>query len=281
MKGSLHIAFEKTQTGVTVLHLRRQDPPWRVVRAFTGSSGEALVHLHNVSGGVLSGDQLELSATLSPGARAQITTTGATRIYRRRAGAGEAQSTAYFNLAEGSLLELLPDTIIPYGGSAFAQKTTVNLAQGATLFWWEALAPGREASGEVFRFEQLRMETEIRAEGVPIAIDRALLNPHLRPLDPVARLGNCRHLATLYCCRAGEALATWRRLEECLNSISSRLMEAEDGVRWGISPLVRDGVLVRGISPHGPALLSGLREFWKAARLLLTGEPASLPRKIY
>jgi hypothetical protein len=31
----------------------------------------------------------------------------------------------------------------------------------------------------------------------------------------------------------------------------------------------------------GPALVAGLREFWRAARLLLTGESASLPRKIY
>lgn len=252
-----------------------------MVRAFAGPSGEALVHLHNVSGGVLSGDQLELRATLSPGARAQITTTGATRIYRRRTGAAEAHSSAHFELAEGSLLELLPDAVIPYSGSFFGQKTTIDLAAGATLFWWETLAPGREASGEVFRFEQLRMDTEIRAAGIPIAIDRALLNPRLRPLDSAARMGECRYLGTLYVCRAGEPTATWRRLEECLNSLASRFMEAEYGVRWGISSLIRDGVVVRGMAPGGPSLIGALREFRQAARLLLTGESASLPRKIY
>ena len=281
MNGTLHLAFEKADTGATVLHLRRQEPPWRVIRAFAGPSGEALVHLNNVSGGVLSGDQLELRVTLSAGSRAQITTTGATRIYRQAAGAREAHSTAHFELAENSLLELLPDAMIPYAGSAFAQTNTVNLAAGAALFWWEYLTPGREASGEVFRYDQLRMETEIRAGGAPIAIERAFLNPRLRPLESVARLGECRHLATLYVCRAGEPPATWSRLEAQLNSIAAGLMEAQDGVRWGVSPLIRDGVVVRGMAPAGPALVGGLRQFWQEARLLLTGESASLPRKIY
>jgi urease accessory protein len=278
MNGSLYLAFEKAQTGATILHLRRQEPPWRVIRAFLGRSGEALVHLNNVSGGVLSGDQLELRASLAPGARAQITTTGATRLYRSKA---EANSSAHFELDHGSQLELLPDAIIPYAGSAFTQRTTVNMSAGATLFWWETLSPGREASGEIFRFEQLRIETEIRAHGTPIAIDRAVLRPQTRPLDSVLRLGDCRHLATFYVCRAGAPASVWQRLIVCLDSVADRLMEAKDGVRWGVSSLIRDGVVVRGMSPGGPALIGGLREFWQAAKLLLTGEPASLPRKIY
>ncbi len=243
------------------------------------------MHLHNVSGGVLSGDQLELRATLLPRARVQMTTTGATRIYRRRGamadGRRESHCTAHFDIGEDGLLELLPDAIIPYGGSAFSQKTSMNLAPGATLFWWETLAPGREASGEIFRYEQLRMETEIRAGGTPIAIDRAIVQPGLRAVQSAARMGDCRHLATFYVCRCGEPAATWRRLEERLNVVAERLMEAGDGVRWGISSLIRDGAVVRGMAPGGRALIGGLREFWQAARLLLTGEPASLPRKVY
>jgi len=219
----------------------------------------------------------------------QITTTGATRVYRSRADAADSQraahSTAYFDLAEESLLELLPDVLIPYAGSHFAQSTTVNLAAGATLLWWEVLAPGREASGEVFAFDQLRMETEIRAGGIPIAIDRMHLEPRLRPLESAARLGSCRYLATLYVCRAGEPAATWRRLEEQLagrlGALARACAEPPDRVIWGISSLTCDGLVVRGISQSGAALVNGLRECWRAARLLLTGEPASLPRKIY
>jgi len=261
------------------LRLRRQEPPWRVLRAFAGGSRQALVHLNNTSGGVLGGDRLDLRAELSAGARVQITTTGATRIYRARAGVAEAHSTAHFDLGEDSLLELLPDPLIPYAGSRFAQSTTVNLAPGATLFWWEVLAPGREASGEVFAFEHLRMEAEIRAGGIPIAIDRMHLDPRLRPLESVARMGACRYLATLYVCRAGEPATTWRRLQEQL--VEHSCTESPDGVIWGIGSLTCDGLMVRGMARCGATLVAGLREFWRAARLLLTGESASLPRKIY
>jgi len=116
---------------------------------------------------------------------------------------------------------------------------------------------------------------------VPAAIDRAVIEPRERSPQAAARMGECRHLATLYACRAGEAAATWRAMEQCLAQVAGRLTEAADGVRWGISPLVRDGVVARGMSPHGAALAGGLRELWQAARLLLTGEPATPPRKVY
>jgi urease accessory protein len=251
------------------------------VRAFRGPTGQALVHLNNTSGGILGGDRLDLRAELAPGARAQITTTGATRIYRSRAGALESLSTAHFELAEDTLLELLPDPVIPFAGSRFAQSTTVNLAAGATLFWWEILAPGREAAGEVFAFEDLRIETEIRAGGFPIAIDRMHLQPQARPLESPARMGPYRHLASLYVCRAGEPAATWRSMEEQLGVQNCACTEQPDGVVWGIGLLTCDGLVIRGMSRSGAALVAGLREFWRAARLLLTGEPASLPRKIY
>jgi hypothetical protein len=57
--------------------------------------------------------------------------------------------------------------------------------------------------------------------------------------------------------------------------------ESPDGVIWGISSLTCDGLVVRGMARCGTPLVTGLREFWRAAGLLLTGEPATLPRKIY
>lgn len=278
LNGRLHLAFEKRSDGQTIVRLRRQEPPWRVLRAFAGATGQALVHLHNTSGGVLGGDRLELRSEIAAGARVQLTTTGATRIYRPRQEAPDAQSHAHFELGPDSLLELLPDSVIPYGGSRFRQSTSVNLAAGATLFWWETLAPGREAAGEIFEFDRLRIDTEIRSGGIPIAIERMHLAPRQRPLESVARMGAYRHLATLYVCRAGEPAVTWQRLEE---QLSPACTEPQDGVIWGISSLTRDGLVVRGMAQCGAALVGGLREFWRAARLLLTGETASLPRKVY
>src|SRR5207245_5131709 len=81
MAALLWLRFED-RGGETILRLKQQQPPWRVIRGFPSGSGEALAHLHNVSGGVLDKDDLHLQVEVGAGARAQLTTTGATRVYR-------------------------------------------------------------------------------------------------------------------------------------------------------------------------------------------------------
>ena len=87
----LSLCFEPNR-----LRVNRQDPPWKVVRAFRQPDGGVLVHLHNVSGGVLAGDRLALDVEVHAGAAAQITTTGATRLYRHRAGAADSEQVTNF-----------------------------------------------------------------------------------------------------------------------------------------------------------------------------------------
>jgi urease accessory protein UreH len=52
----------------TVLHVNEQRQPVKVVRAFDSDADTALVHVHNLSGGVLAGVRLSLDLTV--GARA-------------------------------------------------------------------------------------------------------------------------------------------------------------------------------------------------------------------
>src|ERR1700685_3772106 len=110
----LRLAFERDEaTGQTVLAASHQEPPLRVVRAFRQEDGAALVHLHNVSGGLLGGDRLALMVNVGAGACVQITTTGATRIYRSRAGAPATTQSNEITVGEDGLLEYLPDAVIP------------------------------------------------------------------------------------------------------------------------------------------------------------------------
>src|SRR5947209_5715925 len=139
----------------TTLRVERQEIPWRVVRGFPNAAGETLAHLNNISGGILDTDDLELRIVVQPGALAQITSTGATRIYRSRAPERQARTLVEVDIGDGGFLEYVPDALIPYGGSRYQQTTRIRLARGASLIWWEIVSPGREASGEVFQYEQL------------------------------------------------------------------------------------------------------------------------------
>jgi urease accessory protein len=276
---NLHLSFEANATGTTMLRVKQQQPPWRVVRGFRTATGETLAHVHNLSGGILDRDSLHFQLDLGAGAQAQVTSTGATRIYRSRSAEGLASQRMHVRIAAGAYLEYLPDQLIPFAGSRFEQIARVELEPGASLIWWDRVAPGREASGEIFRFESLTSNFELIADGRPLATERWTLSPLVRRLESIPRLGPFRHFASCYVCRAGEPPPYWKTLEAKLQIIADQLSSSE--ILWGVTSLRAHGLVIRGVAINGRALASGLVEFWKAAKWSLCGRVATLPRKVH
>src|ERR1700681_1840601 len=230
---NLHLSFETNAAGATILRVRQQQPPWRVVRGFKARSGELLAHVHNVSGGILDTDSLDWRIDVAAGAKAQVTSTGATRVYRSRTPDRVATQRAVLQVGENAYLEYLPDQLIPFAGSRFDQSMRVELGRGASLILWDRIAPGREASGELFRYESLASAFELVAEAEPIAIERWTIAPLPRGVDALLRLGRFRYFASCYVCRAGEPAAYWRKFESEIQQIADRLSGPE--VLWGIT----------------------------------------------
>lgn len=275
----LALRFEKSANR-TRMFIDAQQPPWAVIRAFPGEGGGALVHLNNVSGGVVAGDCLSLSVNVGPGSIAQVTTTGATRLYRHRADSQESEERIELNVAEGALLEYLPDAIIPFAGSRHRQSTSITLADSATFLWWDILAPGRQAMGESFAYERLRIRTEVRSPNRPLLLENLALEPATRPLTSLARLGGYTHRANFYAFKVGLPSKMWRELELNLSEICSD--QSRPGcIIWGATTLVADGVAVQGLSVSGRELPATLTACWKLARRFLTGTEAVPPRKVY
>jgi urease accessory protein len=277
---SLRLDFEQdARTGRTALASSYQDPPLRVVRAFTLEDGAALVHLHNVSGGLLGGDCLALNVRVGAGACAQVTTTGATRVYRPREGAPATMQANEITVGENALLEYLPDPIIPFAGVRFSQRTTIRLLAGAGLFWWEIVAPGRDARGEIFEYSSVELKTDVLAMGRPIAVERVRLEPENHRPTSLARLGPYRTWATFYVCRVGLETRDWLAAEQELREIIGR-WNGPGQALWGVSTLTTHGLAVRGVAKHGREVLAGLQALWRAAKLRLYGREAEWPRKV-
>jgi len=278
--GRLCLGFTADAEGKTRLTSRAQSAPLQVVRAFDLDDGASLVHLHNVSGGVLGGDRLETHIAVGPNAMAQVTTTGATRIYRPNAADEVAVQTTNVTVAEGGLLEYLPDPLIPFAGAHYRQETQISLAPGAGLFWWEMVAPGRAAHGECFAYKRLELALDLQAGNHLIARERARLEPSHRPMQSPARLGLYRHFCTFYVCQVGEATARWQALEAELSALAQELSSPGDAL-WGASTLFAHGLSVRGLSRTGRDLPVGLLAFWQAAKRALYGREATVPRKVH
>jgi urease accessory protein len=279
-QASLTLDFARDEfTGRTVLAASRQEPPLKVVRAFPLQDGATLAHLHNVSGGLLGGDHLALRVSIGAGARVQLTTTGATRIYRPRQSAPRATQSNAFTVNEGALLEYVPDAIIPFTGARFTQATTIHLAQGAGLLWWEILVPGREACGEAFAYDCVEMKTDIVALGQPIACERVRIEPRKRPVKSFGRLRSYKTWATFCIARAGLTAAESLALEQDLREQAIPLTKHGETL-WGISTLPAHGLMLRCAAVHGRHVLPGLQALWQAAKRRLYGCDAVPPRKV-
>jgi urease accessory protein len=276
---NLHLAFEANDTGGTMLRVKQQQPPWRVVRGFRAPSGETLAHVHNVSGGILDSDALSWQVDVGPRAQAQVTSTGATRVYRSRSAGSRASQSMRVSIASDAYLEYLPDQLIPFAGSRFDQTARIEMEHGASLIWWDRIAPGREASDEIFRFVELTSQFELIADGQPVAIERWTLTPLTQRLDSIARLGPFRHFASCYVCSAGQPPAYWKTFEAQMQMVADQLSGSE--ILWGVTLLRAHGLVIRGVAIGGRALASGLVEFWKAAKWILCGRVATLPRKVH
>ena len=102
--------------------------------------------------------------------------------------------------------------MIPFAGARYRQETTIELADGAGLFWWETVAPGRTARGELFAYDSLQFRLDLTAQGLPLAQERVALDPMRRSLQSAARLGPYLYFANFYVCRVGLAGRRWTEL---------------------------------------------------------------------
>src|SRR5258707_5728099 len=111
--GQLCLRFEaRGDRNQTILAESKQQLPLRIVRAFQLDDGGALVHLHNLSGGVLGGDHLDLAIDIGPRAVAKVTSTGATRIYRSRKNGGPGGPGRRIHVTGDGVVEYLPHQLI-------------------------------------------------------------------------------------------------------------------------------------------------------------------------
>jgi urease accessory protein len=280
VRAALRLEFAlDAKAGRTLLSKTHQEPPLRVVRAFETEDGTALAHLHNVSGGLLGGDCLSLDVQAGARTNVQITTTGATRVYRARRDAAAAMQVNRIVVRSDALLEYLPDAIIPFAGARFAQRTEIGLEAGAGLFWWEILSPGREAHGEVFEYNSVDLQADLVATGMLVAAERLRLKPAKRAMSSSARMGAYHTWATFYICRAGIDASCWNEMETELRGLISEFGARQEAL-WGVSTLTAHGVAVRCLARNGRVVLPALHAIWDAAKWKLYGRRAVPPRKV-
>ena len=103
-----------------------------------------------------------------------------------------------------------PKPFIPHAGASYVQTTEIELHPGASLLFFEWLAPGRVAKGEVFAYQNLRWELDLRVDGNSSPASDTISVRKTTVSSPSARFS--RRSLSLRVCRRGhdETLASRR-----------------------------------------------------------------------
>lgn len=168
--------------------------------------GHVIQSIVNPTAGFFDGDQLATEIEVAAGAKLVLSTPSASRVYRTRSGKA-AQSEQVFRVGENASLEWIPEPFIPHAGARYVQKTRIFLHPAANLLFFDWIAPGRVAMGEIFAYEQLRWELDLFMGETLLARERYDLDPKNHSLEALRQKFPAAHYLSVYA--AGEMTENW------------------------------------------------------------------------
>lgn len=271
MNGHLTLNF-KRRGHRTVIAYDRSTVPLRASKSIQLTDSDALcVMLLNPTGGLLGGDRLTTDIDLGERAHVVLTTPSASKVYRTRSGPAIHQTTV--RLAKDSVLEYVPDHVIPHPGSAFRQSLTVNMEQGSRAIILDGFSVGRIARGEKWLFKEFSTNLEVNSSGRLLCRDRIRIQPDSWAPSGLGSLGSANYAATLLLC--SDADIDWRGTA---NEFTGWFSDGGDAI-GGASALANGGCLVRFYTESAHCLKQTVSSLWGMARLAILGEPPMDLRK--
>ncbi|MDO3400168.1 urease accessory protein UreD [Mycolicibacterium neoaurum] len=258
--GVLSLHTRADASGATRITGLRQRYPQRVTTAL--HSDPAYPHAANLcvqspSGGTFSDDDLRTTVRCASGTHLHLTSQAATQVF---AGGGPgARHRLSFGVESGAVLEYLPKTIIPQADSTFVQQLEVDVAPGGVYIGWDAIAAGRIAHGERFRYAAVDTAFTVRIQGRVVARERQLVTAD-------AAIG-ADYLATLL------IIAPDRCVTAVLSAVRAALARHRDSEGGAGELPSAAGIFARIRAASAPALLAAQQALHTAARTILATAP--------
>lgn len=172
----------------------------RVLRPhYLDQSGQVCYVVVNPGGAYLGADLYLVDVEVEAGASLLLTTQSATKIYRTPGSFAEQRMSV--RLGEGARLELAPDQLIAYREASYRQNTHITVRPTSSLVMSEIITPGWSPDGAPFRYEELRLRTEIRVGGLDgpglLAVDNVLIRPSASDVSAMGFMEGFSHLGSL------------------------------------------------------------------------------------
>lgn len=267
-RGRLSYEFERAGPR-TILTRSSCTSPWHhFPPSYLDDSGCAYTWLVNPSGGLVGGDHVSVEAQLHAHTHVVMTSPSANRIYRSLS--EPAVQEVRISVGPGARLEWVPEVTIPFAGSRFRQSIHVDLAPGATVVLWDAMASGRVAMRERWAFAAVENEIRIRTPLGGSVVERYRVVPGRLP-ESVGLAGSWDYVASLFVIGDGVNAEIWKGLEAAIAVI---LDEHPGLVLGAVSTPAAPGLAVKMVARSAPDLTVMLEAIWAAVRKDLWNLPA-------
>lgn len=172
----------------------------RVLRPhYLDDSGQVCYVVVNPGGAYLGADLYVVDVEVGEGAKLLLTTQSATKVYRTPGSFAEQRMR--LRLGAGAQLELAPDQLIAYREASYRQNTHITMHPTSSLVMSEVITPGWSPDGASFRYEELRLRTEIHIEsggsGGLLALDNLLIRPPQHDVTGMGFMEGFSHVGSL------------------------------------------------------------------------------------
>ncbi len=244
---------------------------WRIPFQWQGyhyqdHDDEPFMLLLNSAGGFVEGDVSEFHAALDANTRALFTTTASAKFYKCLE-YKTSREIVDILVGPGALLEYLPDEAIPFEHSRVQRINRITMDQSSRMFATDMISAGRVhyGDGEIFDFDGLISEFEIRLGERTIALDR------LRATTPEAIAALPRlwhgafHMATVF----AYAPDLPRGMEDEVLANCADVPDTETGVSR-----IDNLVILRILSVETWQAHEAIYKAWQALRPAVAGKPA-------
>jgi urease accessory protein len=220
-------------------------------------------------GGVVGGDELEVTARVGPSASVQITTPGAAKWYK--ANGHVSHQKIRLEVGSGGTLEWVPQETIFFDNAQVVLDHRVTLEKEASYIGCEIFCFGRTASGESFTGGQIRQHSSIHRDGKLIWFEQLRLGGGSPAMRSPLLLSNSTVCATLIAAGKAVPAALLREMSDGADAI------ANGKSCFGATQL-KSVVVVRYLGNSSEIARRIMLHAWGLLRPAMLNRPAMVPR---
>jgi urease accessory protein len=251
--------------GRTAVIRCRADSPLRLLTPRDDAPASRII-AGTYGGGLVGGDAIDLTVEAGKATRCLLGTQASTKIFRSTAAGCSQQLTV--SAADEAAVVSLPDPVVCFADSRFAQRQRFNLSSSASIVALDWFTSGRAARGERWAMSHYASRTEINVDGICIFRDHLELDPADGEIGGAMRMGRVDCFATVV--MAGPAVCA--HAKAIVDSIQREPIAPGEAILFGASALPGATVL-RIAGRSAEAVGAWLRERLAFVSLLLGMDP--------